>query len=354
MGKNRKIKEIKIGNKIIGENKPVFIIAEAGVNHNGNFNLAKRLVIEAKKAGADCIKFQTFKAENLVTEKSPKAAYQILSTNARESQKIMLKKLELKEKDFFKLKKLCDKLNIIFLSTPYNFEDVDFLKNMGVAGYKLASMHLTEIPSIEYVAKTQKPAIISTGMSRLSEIKKAVKAFRKAGNRNLILLQCTTNYPSKIEHLNLRAMDTIRKNTGAVVGYSDHALGIEAPVIAVAAGAKVIEKHFTLNKKMKGPDHLSSADPKEFKEMVKRIKLTEIMLGNSKKEMTPPEIINRKGMKRSLTALVPIRVGDKIKTHMVGFKRPMGGLSPNFYYKIIGRRAKRNIKKDQILTRKDI
>ena len=344
---------IKIKNKKIGKGQPVFIIAEAGVNHNGDYELAEKLVREAKKVGADCVKFQTFRAQKLVTEKSPKAGYQLLSTDPKESQFAMLQSLELGENEHFKLNKLCNQLGILFISTPYNFADVDFLARIPVPAYKLASMHLTESPMVKYVAKQKRPVIMSTGMSTLEDIKIAVKNFGDVGNRDLIILQCTTNYPTSIKDVNLRTIKTIKKATGAVTGYSDHTLGIEASILAVGAGAEIIEKHFTLDKKMKGPDHASSADPREFAQMVKRIRDAEVMMGSAKKDLTAVEKLNKKGMKRSLVAVVPIKAGKKIKATMLDFKRPEGGLSPNFYYKVIGKMARKNIEPDQKLTKND-
>lgn len=347
-------KQINMNGKIIDKNFPCFIIAEAGVNHNGSVDLALKLIAAARRAGADAVKFQTFKAENLVTENAPKAKYQLETTNAKESQKEMLKKLELKFADYLKLVRFAARQNIVFFSTPYNFEDVDYLSKLKVSAYKLASMHLTELPMIEYVAKKNKPVFLSTGMSTMKEIKTAAKVFTKTGNNNLIILQCTTNYPSRFEDANLKVMQTISDKTGTLVGYSDHTSGIEACVLAVAAGACAIEKHFTLDKNLPGPDQKSSANPQEFAEMVRRIRMAEKILGSPVKKIAVREKKNIVGMRRSLASKVAIPKGHKITTRMIGFKRPATGLSPNLYLEIIGKVAKKNIPADKILTREDV
>lgn len=346
--------QIKIQNTKISENSRTFIIAEAGVNHNGDINLALKLIKAAKRAGADCVKFQTFCADNLVTEQAPKAKYQLKTTNPHESQKEMLRKLELPFNDYLKLIRYAEEEDIIFLSTPYNFEDVDFLKKLKVAAYKLASMHLVELPMVEYTAKKQKPVFLSTGMSTMNEIVKASQVFIETGNKNLILLQCTTNYPAKFSDANLRTMHQISKKTGAMVGYSDHTEGIEACVLAVAAGACVTEKHFTLDKNLPGPDQSSSASPDEFTEMAARIRQAEIILGFSNKTISSDEKRNIIGMRRSIATKFFIPRGTIITKKNVGFKRPAAGLSPNLLGKILGRKAKKDIPADTLLNRNDI
>lgn len=345
---------ITIKNRKIGKGQPTFVIAEAGVNHNGDLALAKELVRKAREAGADCVKFQTFVAENLVTDSAPKAKYQLKTTDPAESQFAMLKKLELKLEDYKELMGLCEELDIFFLSTPYNFRDVDFLESLGVWGYKLASMHLTELPMIQYVAKTGRPLFLATGMSTIQEIKDAVKIFEKNCNDKLILLQCTTNYPSRLEDVNLRVIGTMMNETNALVGYSDHTEGIEAAVLSVAAGAVVVEKHFTLDRDMRGPDQRSSSEPAEFTEMVKRIRQAEVIVGNEEKFVTEAEANNLTGMRRSLVATVEIPAGTVITANMLDFKRPATGLSPNLYHEVLGKRAKRNIPKNKLLSVEDI
>lgn len=345
------MKKITIGKFTIGANHPSFIIAEVGVNHNGDMTLAKKLVVEAKKAGADCVKFQTFKAKRLVTANASKAKYQLLTTNPKESQLEMLRKLELNVNNYKTLMALCVKVGILFLSTPYNFEDVDFLDSLGVKAFKLASMHLTELPTIYHIAKKGKPMLLSTGMSTLKEVKHAVKECKRAGNKKLIILQCTTNYPSKLEDANLLAIPMMRIKTGCLIGYSDHVPGINACIGAASLNACVIEKHFTIDTHMSGPDHSSSSSPQEFAQMVKAVREIELLKGNAIKKPTPLEKINMKGMRRSLVALTSIKKGTRITARMIGFKRPANGLNPNYYDRIIGKAAKKDILLNEILKK---
>lgn len=339
---------------MIGPSHPVFIIAEAGVNHNGDIELAKKLVVEAKRVGADCVKFQTFRADDLVTLSAPKAAYQLKVTDPGESQFAMLKKLELPFDDYVELLALCRELGIMFLSTPYNFADVDFLHKLDAPAYKLASMHLTESPMIEYVGKKGKPVFLATGMGHISDVVAAADAFAQTGNNNLVLMQSTTDYPAKPEDAHLRSIRAIEDATGAIVGYSDNSGITDTCIMAVAAGAYVIEKHFTLDKQLSGPDHSASANPEEFAAMVQRIREVERALGSAEKHITPLEARNMVGMKRSLTAVVPIPAGMIITADVLGFKRPATGLHPNRYYDVIGKKARRDIAQDQTLTEEDI
>ena len=242
------LKKFKIGSVKIGPKEKTFIIAEIGVNHNGSYRLAEKLIKEAKKAGADCVKFQTFTADTLTRKDAKKAPYQIKNTKNKDNQYNMLKKLELKKEFYPKLIKICKKLNIIFLSTPYNFEDVDFLQNVGVQGYKFSSMHLTELKFIDYVSKKRKPVIISTGMSKMTEISKALKILKKNKNKNYVVLQCTTNYPSSTQDSNILCLNSFKKNFKCLVGFSDHTIGMEALIMAKSIGCRVYEKHFTINK----------------------------------------------------------------------------------------------------------
>ena len=343
-------RRFKIGNRGIGEGEATFIIAEAGVNHNGSIDLAKDLVREAKNVGADCVKFQTFRARDLVTAAAPKAGYQLDRTDPAESQLAMLEKLELSKDDHEELMALCKVVGIIFLSTPYNMADVELLDSLGAPAYKLASMHLTELPMIEYTARKGKPVILSTGMGTLAEVRLAATEFEKTGNESLSLLQCTTDYPAKLEEANLRTMRLIADATGAVVGYSDNSDDVDLPIFAVAAGAKIIEKHFTLDKKMPGPDHAASANPAEFQRIVERIRSVERALGSQEKIVSERESKNKTAMRRSLVAVVDIRKDDTIATDMLTFKRPASGLSPNRLHDVIGKKAACNIPADTILT----
>jgi N-acetylneuraminate synthase/N,N'-diacetyllegionaminate synthase len=333
------MKKIKIGNKLINESKSCFIIAEIGVNHNGSLKLAKRLVDEAKRSGADAVKFQVFKVENLV----------MVRTKEHE----MLKKLELPYSYFEELKKYCEKRKIIFLATPHNDDAIDFLESL-VPAYKIGSGDLTNSPFLEKVAKKKKPIILSTGMANLKEVKEAVKTIKRAGNNKIILLHCTTSYPCPLEDVNLRAMLTLKKEFNLPVGYSDHTLGILVPIIAVAMGAKVIEKHFTLSKNLPGPDHKASLEPKEFKEMVKAIRDVEKALGSGIKKPTKNEEKIKKIVRKSIIAKINIPAGSKITKEMLIIKRPGTGIEPKYINKIIGKIAKREIKKDSLIKFQDL
>lgn len=341
--------EVNIGNKMIGKHSSVFIIAEAGVNHNGDLGMARELVKKAAECGADCIKFQTFKAERVVTQKAPKAKYQLGTTDEGESQLEMLKKIELLPKNHVVLKAYAEKLGLIFLSTPYNFEDIDLLESIGVEAYKIASGQIVELAFLRKVAKKKKPIFLSTGMATLAEIDNALEVIKREGNDEVILLQCTTNYPSKIEDANLKTMLTLKLAFNAVVGYSDHVIGEEAAIAAIALGAKVIEKHFTLDKNLPGPDHSSSLTPDELKSLVLKVRRTESALGKSQKEPTFTEKENAVGMRRSLVASRDISMGQVIQQKDIAFKRPATGLKPQFYDTIIGKKAAKNIAFDELL-----
>jgi len=340
--------KIKIGNKLIGEGEPCFVIAEAGVNHNGDIKLAKRLIDVAKKAGGDAVKFQTFKAEDVVTKNVALAEYQKKSIEKKESQLKMLKKLELSYEDFKKLKKYADKKGIIFLSTPDTEEDAVFLKNL-VPAYKIGSGDLTNLPLLEKVAKKKKPIILSTGMSTLNEVREAVRVVKKQGNNKIILLHCTTNYPCPLEEVNLRAMQTLKKEFDLPVGYSDHTLGMIVPITAVALGAQVLEKHFTLSRDSLGPDHKASLEPKELKEMVIAIRKAEKALGVGIKKPTKSEEKIKGDARKSIVAMINIPKNTKITENMLIIKRPGIGIEPKYFDKVVGKIAKEYIKKDALI-----
>lgn len=350
---SNRIQAINIGRAHVGMGRPPFIIAEAGVNHNGALAQAKKLVMAAKRSGADCIKFQTFKAERVVTLVAPKAAYQLKVTSKAESQYEMLKKLELSDNAHHQLLSFCKKMGIIFLSTPYSIEDVDFLHKLGVPAFKIASGQIVELPFLRYVASKGKPILLSTGMSTLREIGHAVKAMQSAGNSQVILLQCTTNYPSRIEDANLLAMGEMRKRFNLNVGYSDHTDSISVAIAASALGACVIEKHFTLDKHQHGPDHSSSATPKELFDLVEGVRQVEKALGTGSKKPSRAELVNLGGMRRSIVAKVPIKAGENFSLPMLCFKRPATGLSPVFADRLVGRRAVRDIPADCFISLKD-
>jgi len=344
---------IKISDRKIGKGYPCFIIAEAGVNHNGDVKLAEKLIDAAKKAGADAVKFQTFKAENLVIEKAEMADYQIKNTKKKQGQLAMLKKLELGFEEFIRLKKYCDKKGIIFLSTPHSEDAVDFLYPF-VPAYKIGSGDLTNIPLLEKIAKKQKPLIISTGMSTLKEIRRAVSAVKRAGNPNIVLMHCTTNYPCPLEEVNLKAMKTLEKEFNVLVGYSDHTEGIIVSGMAIALGAKIIEKHFTLSKDLAGPDHKASLEPDELKDLVITIREIEKALGSSTKKPAKSEFSIKKIVRKSLIAKTNIDKGAIISRDMITCKRPGTGIPPFMINKVIGKKAKTGIEKDQLLLFKDL
>lgn len=346
--------EININQYKIGKSQPVFIIAEVGVNHNGDLELAKKLIREAARCGADCVKFQTFKAERVVLSDAPKAHYQLKTTSVDESQLDMLKSLEMSMDAYVEIIKCCEEEGVLFISTPYNVEDVDFLDELGVSAYKLASIHAAEPWFARYVAKKNKPIILSTGMATMSEVDASVRAIKETGNNDLILLQCTTNYPSKIEDSNLLAMKTMQDAFNLVVGYSDHTDDDTACIVSVALGAKVIEKHFTLDKSLPGPDQTTSANPVEFSVLVKNIRNAELSLGTMIKEPCDIEKINEKGMRRSVVAKCNIDKGVEITDDMIALKRPSSGISPMYLDEILGRKTLTAISKDDLITWSDI
>lgn len=330
-----------------------FIIAEAGVNHNGDINIAKRLIDKAYEAGADAIKFQTFKAENLVTENAPKAEYQ-KDTTGDGNQLEMLKSLELSIKDHIELKKYCEEKGIIFISTPFDFESVDLLEEIDVSLYKVSSGDLTNLPLLKYISSKNKPIILSTGMANLGEVEEAIETIFETGNNKLILLHCTSNYPTEYEDVNLRAMITMKEAFKLPVGYSDHTNGIEVPIAAVTLGAKVIEKHFTLDRKMDGPDHKASLEPDELKTMVKSIRNIEKALGDGIKRCRKSEENTKSVARKSIVADRDINKGEVITINDISFKRPEFGLKPKYVNFIIDKKARRNIRKNEFITFYDI
>jgi N-acetylneuraminate synthase/N,N'-diacetyllegionaminate synthase len=331
---------IKIGDKLIGDGLPCFIIAEAGVNHNGDVNLAKKLIDVAKAAGADAVKFQTFKAENVVTKNYP--------------QYEMLKKLELSEDDFRELAEYSKEKNIIFLSSPFCIDSVDLLDKIGVPAFKIASGEITNLPLLKYVSSKGKPIILSTGMATLGEIEDALENIRSNGVKDVILLHCITSYPTKIEDINLKAIQTLKCAFKLPVGFSDHTREIIVPVAAAALGACVVEKHLTLDRKMPGPDHKASLEPHEFKEMVKAIRDIEKALGDGIKKPTEEEERIKKVVRRSIVAKVNISKGSTITKEMIALKRPGTGICPKYYNRIIGKKATRNIEADELINWDDV
>lgn len=330
-----------------------FIIAEIGVNHNGNIEIAKQMIDEAVKAGVDAVKFQSFKSEKLVTKDAPKANYQMKNTGGG-SQFDMLKKLELTLENHIELKKYCDQKNILFMSTPFDFESVDLLEKIGVDVYKVSSGELTNIPLLKYIAKLGKKMIVSTGMANLEEVEAAINAIKSCGNDDIILLQCTSNYPTNYEDVNLNSMITMKELFDLPVGYSDHTIGIEVSIAAVSMGAKVIEKHFTLDKNMDGPDHIASLDTSELKLLVKCIRNVEKSLGSKIKKCNASEENTKLVVRKSIVAKENIKKGEEIGYSNIDFKRPGNGISPADIEMVLGKKAIFNIEKDKIITFNDL
>jgi len=342
-------KRIKIGKRFVGEGCPSLIIAEAGVNHNGSLKLAKKMIDAAKMAGAGAIKFQTFITEELVTQDAPKANYQKKATGSK-SQYEMLKKLELSERDFKELFNYCKRRGIMFLSTPFDSKSAEFLLKLGVPAFKIGSGDLTNIPLLLQVAGYKRPIILSTGMATLTEIKEAVKTIYSTGNKNLILLHCTSNYPTKYKEVNLRAMEALKKRFNVPIGYSDHTEGIEVAIAAVGMGACVVEKHFTLDRSLPGPDHKASLEPDEFAKMVRSIRNIELAMGDGIKRPQRSELEIKKVARKSIVAARDIQAGEIITKDMLAVKRPGTGIEPKFFSQIIGKRTKVALSKDQVLT----
>lgn len=326
----------------------VYIIAEAGVNHNGSFELACKLVDAAKAAGADCIKFQTFKSQNLVSHTAQKAEYQKDATGEG-SQIDMLKKLELSYGEFLMLKDYCEKQGICFLSTPFDFESIEFLKSIDMPFWKIPSGEITNYPYLVALAKTEKPIVMSTGMCELGEIEAAIHVLKDYGTKDIRLLQCNTEYPTPFEDVNLRAMQTMKEYFGIEVGYSDHTEGIEVPVAAVAMGATIIEKHFTLDRNMEGPDHKASLEPDELKVMVESIRRIEKALGNGDKTPSKSEKKNITIARKSIVAKKNIRIGEILTEENLTVKRPGNGISPMEWNTVVGTKAVRDFQEDELI-----
>jgi len=342
-------KIIKVGNKKIGHNMPVFVIAEAGINHNGKLDIAKKMVDAAKMAGADAIKFQFIKADTLTTKNTEMAPYQKRNLGTTETQFEMLKKYELQIEDFKEIKKYCDKKGIIFLLTVHSTEMLDEVDKI-VDAHKIPSGDITNLYFLKEVARKNKPIFLSTGMSTIDEVKEAVDVIKSEGNDKIILLHCTTNYPCPPKDVNMRSMLTLGKETGCFFGYSDHTKGILAPILAVSLGAVVIEKHFTLDKNAEGPDHKASLDPDELKRMIDCIRTTSTMLGSPLKIPTKSEYKIMPYVRKSIVAFTDIPKGTVITKHMLIIKRPGTGIQPKYINDIVGKTAIKDIKKDEIIT----
>jgi len=326
-----------------------YIIAEAGVNHNGSLDLAKQLVDAAKDCGVDCIKFQTFIAENIVSKQAEKANYQKSHSDQDETQFEMLKHLELSFDEFIALRDYCHQKKIDFLSTGFDFESVRFLEGLDLPIWKIPSGEITNLPYLMMIAQINKPVILSTGMSTMEEIRNAIEVLKTSGAGEISLLQCTTEYPAPFAEINLKAIESMRETFHLNVGYSDHTEGIEASIAAVALGATIIEKHFTLDRNLEGPDHKASLEPTAMKAMVDAIRHIEVALGDGVKRPTKSEMKNIIVARKSILANREIKTGEIYTTENITVKRPGTGISPLRWFEVLGQRAIRDFKKDEFI-----
>ncbi len=334
---------IEVAGRKIGPAYPCFIIAEAGVNHNGDLETALQLVDVAAECGADAVKFQTFNTDDGLTKDAPKADYQLRTTGAADSQYEMVKRLELSEDEFRQLKAHSKDKNILFLSTPFDHGSVSLLDRLGVDVYKVASGEIVNLPLLKDIASRGKPMFVSTGMSNLGEVETAVQSIQSQGNQEFILLHCVSNYPADPADINLSAMQTMASAFGVSVGYSDHTVGIEVPMAAVAMGACVIEKHLTLDNSMAGPDHQASLEPEPFRQMVQGIRTVESAIGHGRKEPAASEANTAAVARKSLVAACDIPSGTTITEELVAMKRPGNGLPSSFLPHVVGRKSIRDI-----------
>ena len=344
--------EVKIGNKIIGEGKPTFIIAEVGSNHDRKLKQAKMLVDVAKEAGVDAVKFQTFSAETLYSKKTPKLSELRVMGRSKEEETVydVIKRIELPREWQAEIADYCKQVGITFLSTPYDERAVDGLDALNVPAFKVSSYDLTNLPFLNYIAKKGKPILLSTGTANLGEIEDALNVIRSIGNQRIILLHCVSQYPARFEDLNLRAIETMRRAFQVPIGFSDHTMRITASLVAVALGACIIERHFTLSRKLAGPDHPTALEPDELKMLVEEIRNAEKSLGSPVKHTTISEMENRRLARRSIHAKVDIPEGTTITKDMLIIKRPALGIQPKFLDIVIGRKAREEIKKDEWIT----
>ncbi len=343
-------KHISIAHKEIHSQSPAFIIAEAGVNHNGSLELAKKLVDLGKSAGVDAVKFQLFHADKLVTKSARQAEYQSRNLGKAESQYDMLKRLELPDEAFAELKAYTESLGLIFMATPFDQEAIDFLFDLGVKAFKVGSGDLTNLPYLIHMAHKGLPMIVSTGMATMEEVMAAHSAIQSTGNEKVIFLHCTSNYPCPLPDVNLRAMLSLGRETESLLGYSDHTEGIIVPATAVAMGAVLIEKHFTLDRKMEGPDHKASLEPSELAEMVKQIRLVEVIKGRAVKAPTESEKAVADVARKSLVAAMDIPADTPLSPEMLVIKRPGNGISPARLEEVIGKKSNRKILAEEVLS----
>lgn len=341
---------VEIGPHLVGPGNPCFIIAEAGVNHNGDMQLARQLIEQAVQCGADAIKFQSFITEALITPRTPKANYQIEATGSADSQYAMLKALELSAQQQAKLQAYCQEIGITYLCTPYDEQSVDWLADMGVAAFKIASTDANNSPFLRYIAKKKRPILLSTGMATLAEIEAANSAILQADPAaQIINLHCTSEYPTPLQEVNLRAIMTLQQAFQKPTGFSDHTVGIDVSTWAAAMGACVIEKHFTLSRNMVGPDHRASIEPQELSALVTAIRALETAQGDGVKRPMPSEYGNKSVMRKSLVARRQIPAGAVITPEDLTCKRPGTGLSPSWFDTVVGQSAITDILIDDMI-----
>ena len=329
--------------------KKIFIIAEAGVNHNGDINIAKQLIDAAAESNADAVKFQTFISEKCVSTKAEKAAYQKQAVGEEGNQLDMIKRFELSQDDFRMLKEYCGKKNIKFMSTAFDIDSAIFLNEMGLDVFKIPSGEITNFPLLRTIGRFQKRVIMSTGMSEMAEIRAAIDVLKQYGTEDISVLHCNTQYPTPMEDVNLRAMQQLKDELHLPVGYSDHTLGIEVPIAAAALGAEIIEKHFTLDKNMEGPDHKASLEPDELKKMVEEIRNIEKALGDGIKRVSLSEKDNLDIVRKSIIAGKTIKKGETLTEENITVKRPGNGISPMRWNEVIGTKAVRDFAADELI-----
>lgn len=345
---------MKIGSRSIGRGAPVFVIAEAGVNHNGDLDLALRLVDAAADAGADAVKFQTFTADAVASRAAPKAVYQLDRTDKEESQQAMLRRLELGRDELRAIQTRCAARRIQFLSTPFDANSADLLEELGVPAFKVPSGEITNWPLLGHIASKGKPVLMSTGMSHLGEVDDAVRVLRESGCRELALLQCVTAYPAPATDVNLRAMRTLEEAFGVPVGFSDHTLGLAVPLAAIALGACILEKHLTLDRSLPGPDHAASLELPAFRELVAGVRDVEAALGDGVKQPASSEVGNRAIARRSIAAARDLPAGTVLTGEMLCALRPATGLPPALMTQFIGRTTTRVVSAGEVIAWSDV
>ena len=343
--------EFKIQNKMVGDGHPLFFIAEAGVNHNGSIDMGKQLINIAVEAGADAVKFQTFKTENIIIKNAPKSTYHIETTGGDKEQSWfdLLKTQEMSKRMHVELIEYCNKKDIIFLSTPYDEESADLLEDLNVPAFKIASTDTSNISLLNYIAKKGRPMILSSAMATMEEVELSVSTVRAEGLNEIAMLQCTGNYPAKLADTNLRVIETYQKQLKCIVGYSDHTPDLINPVAATAMGAKIYEKHFTIDRSLPGPDHRMALELDELKQTIKAIRDTELALGNSIKQVLESEKENRDKLRKSIVSKLDIKKDDIITMDMISFKRPGHGIQPVDLNSVIGKKALTDIPDGTVL-----